>query len=1012
MMLGRFALALALSLSFTLSARAQRDPSIPHAQDRPPGPALSPSEAIAKMTVPPGFQVELVASEPDLVNPVAMTFDERGRVWVTESLEYPRKSAGPGRDRVKVLEDTDGDGKADKFTIFAEGLNIPSGIAVGAGGVWVANAPDILFFKDTDGDGKADTREVVVTGFGRYDTHELPNSLTWGPDGYLYGWNGVFNPAKIDYRGKHFEFTCAVFRIDPRTRDFEVFCEGTSNPWGITWNQEGSAFASACVIDHLWHLTESGYYHRQGGPYPPFTWKLESIVDHKHQKAAYCGITYFDSDAYPEPYRGLLFMGNIHAGGINVDRIERRGATYRGETEPDFLQANDAWFMPVVQKVGPDGCLYVLDWYDRYHCYQDANRDPNGIDRLKGRLYRVRYKKTARAPKFDLAAESDDQLIGRLASPNIYFRETAQRLLRERDPKGGQGTRAKLDALWRDEGAPRKARLHALWALIGMSDLHPQVLEHLMHDQDPTFRAWGVRAAGNVRTFPTELGVRKTILDRVVALATDPSPEVRVQVAIASRKLEGLDALPVLIEILAKGADDPILPQIVWQNLHPILASRSDDLLAMLSAIDLRRSPRLAATLPRMIEVLLGGSKPRPQAAIAILARLLATPTGREVFEASQWSLEILSERLQGGTLPPVERSALLSALPNVLADILGDGPDSPLYLDAALVATAWKDPAAIKAVGGLLRSPGTDEERRLQALNALIGSGDSEVLAIVGPTLADPRAGSPAFRGKALASLGRLDSPKVAEVVLAAYSRLASDLQPKAVELLTQRPAWTRALLDSVAAKVVPTSALSVNQVRQIGQGKDRDLADRVKAIWGVVREGRNPAREQVIEAMKAKFKDAHGDPSAGALVFKNLCGQCHKIYGEGQEVGPEVTLNGRGSYDQLLSNVFDPSLVIGTSYQSPTIATTDGRVLTGLLVEDSPLRVVLKLQGGKVEVVARSAVEESKLSPLSLMPEGIESQVSPRELADLFAYITLDKPPGDPSARPIPGTPAGIRK
>ena len=141
---------------------------------------------------------------------------------------------------------------------------------------------------------------MVVTGFGRYDTHELPNSLTWGPDGYLYGWNGVFNPAKIDYRGKHHEFTCAVFRIDPKTRDFEVFCEGTSNPWGITWDEEGSAFASACVIDHLWHLTETGYYHRQGGPYPPFTWKLESIVDHKHQKAAYCGITYFDSDAYPE----------------------------------------------------------------------------------------------------------------------------------------------------------------------------------------------------------------------------------------------------------------------------------------------------------------------------------------------------------------------------------------------------------------------------------------------------------------------------------------------------------------------------------------------------------------------------------------------------------------------------------------------------------------------------------------------------------------------------------------
>src|SRR5262245_10690505 len=189
------------------AAQAKKGEQLPHGQDHMPGPALSPAEALQKMKVPPGFHVELVASEPDLVNPVAMTFDERGRIWVTESLEYPRKSPGPGRDRVKVLEDTDRDGKADKFTIFAEGLNIPSGIAVGHGGVWVANSPDIRFLRDTDGDGEADTREVVVTGFGRADTHELPNSLTWGPDGWLYGWNGVFNPSVIHYRGNTHAFT-------------------------------------------------------------------------------------------------------------------------------------------------------------------------------------------------------------------------------------------------------------------------------------------------------------------------------------------------------------------------------------------------------------------------------------------------------------------------------------------------------------------------------------------------------------------------------------------------------------------------------------------------------------------------------------------------------------------------------------------------------------------------------------------------------------------------------------
>ena len=390
-----------LPLLLSIQLVGAENQPIPHAQDKPPNEPRDAETAAKMMTVPEGFIVEVVAHEPDIVNPVAMTFDEKGRVWITESLEYPRREPGPGKDRVKILEDTDGDGVMDKFSIFLDGLNIPSGVAVGHGGVWVANSPDILFVPDKDRDGKPDGEpEVVVTGFGRTDTHELPNSLTWGPDGWLYGLNGVFNHSHVrygknnpNYDEKHlgWKFTCAMFRIHPRTREFQVFAEGTSNPWGIAFNDEGDAFVSACVIDHLWHIVETGYYHRQGGPYPPHTWKIESIVEHKHQKAAYCGITWFDSDAYPEKYRRKLYMGNIHGGCINVDRIERNGSTYKGFGEPDFLTANDAWFMPVVQKTGPDGCLWILDWYDRYHCYQDANRDPAGIDRLKGRLYRVRY---------------------------------------------------------------------------------------------------------------------------------------------------------------------------------------------------------------------------------------------------------------------------------------------------------------------------------------------------------------------------------------------------------------------------------------------------------------------------------------------------------------------------------------------------------------------------------------------------------------------------------------------
>ncbi len=746
------------------------------------------------------------------------------------------------------------------------------------------------------------------------------------------------------------------------------------------------------MIDHLWHLAETGYYIRQGGPYPPFTWPMGSIVKHKHQKAAYCGIHFFDSDAYPPEYRERLYMGNIHGGSINVDTLARDGSTYIGNAAPDFLTANDAWFMPVVQKTGPDGCLYILDWYDRYHCYQDAHRDPQGIDRLKGRLYRVRYQNTPRAPRFDLAAETDSQLLERLASPNVYFRDVAQRLLAERnDPH----TRSKLERLVVDDSAGRKTRMHALWALVGGGPLSLEFHRTLLAHSDPGFRAWGVRAAGDMRR------VDATVRTQVVSMARDPAADVRLQVAIAANKLDGVEPLAVLLDVLAHCGDDKLIPHIAWQNLHPLLEDNSEPFFALIAGDGARRSPALKALMPRLIDRVLGSRHPE---SIAALVKLLFSGTAEDT-GAMKKCLAALTAQLEHHEIPPQQLTRLKPQLDAIVEKILSGREDDPLYVDAVLLAATWKQPRALTAARGMYAAADQPLERRFKALRALIAAGDESVEASISDLLAKPNDYPVELRLTAISYLSDVDAAWVGRVVLANYPQFETPLRAPAIELLVKRRIWVEQLLDAIGKNEIPAAALNANQVRDLLVTADPALVEKIKKHWGSIRTDRDPTREEVIARMRSFLRRASGDPIAGQAVFQRVCGECHKLYGEGQEVGPDITLNGRNSFDLLLSNVFDPSLVIGATYQAQTVVTSDGRVLTGLAVEDGPQRIVLKTQGGKLETIAQGDIEMKRTSSLSLMPEGLEKQIKPQELSDLFALLTLDKPPSDSTGKRITG-------
>lgn len=366
--------------------------------------------------------------------------------------------------------------------------------------------------------------------------------------------------------------------------------------------------------------------------------------------------------------------------------------------------------------------------------------------------------------------------------------------------------------------------------------------------------------------------------------------------------------------------------------------------------------------------------------------------------------LNKLAEKTTQGQVAQPRLAALREQLGPTLAPLVADSRDA-LWFPAVLVAASWGDPAALDHAAAAVSDGQRALPDREAGFRALVVAKHPKVLALAGQLLGD-RDAPEALRNEVLAASARLDDPRLASLVLRSYPQLPAETRPRAIELLSQRAVWSRMLLEAIQRREIPPTALNANQVRKLLSHPDPQLAELVKRSWGTVRDERNPDRERVIDQMRTLLTqgEGQGNAASGAKIFQRVCGQCHKIYGQGQEVGPDITRNGRSSFEQLLSNVFDPSLVIGAAYQAQTAVTSDGRVITGLVLEDSPQRLLLNTQGGKAVAIPRDQIEQVRVSRLSLMPEGLERQLSRQELLDLFAFLTLDKPPSDPSAKRLP--------
>ena len=961
---------------------------------------LSPDEAARAMTVPPGFKVTLFAGEPDVVQPIAMAIDDRGRIWVAEAYSYPRRvPEKEARDRILIFEDTNGDGRFDSRKVFADHLNLVSGLELGFGGVWVGAAPQFLFIPDRDGDDRPDgPPEVVLDGWGQHDTHETLNSFIWGPDGWLYGCHGVFTHSRVGKPGTadadRIPINAGIWRYQPQRQVFEVFAQGTSNPWGIDFDARGQMLITACVIPHLYHMIQGGRYERQAGQhFNPYTFDdIKTIADHRHYVGAnphggngrsdsaggghaHSGAMIYLGGAWPPVYDGSLFMNNIHGARLNRDLLIPSGSGFIGSHAPDFLLANDVWSQIISLKCGPDGSLFLIDWYDKNQCHHN---DVNGHDRTNGRIFKVSYGQTKPAV-VNLAEEPGESLVELQRSPNEWHARHARRILQERGPSADLSR--KLDELAGKTSGEPAIQLRILLAQHAVGGLRdPAAVERSLAHPDATVRAWTIQLA-------TEQGPPGAqVLAKFLELArTDPSPLVRLYLASALQRLPLAQRWEILAGLVGHGEDaaDHNLPLMYWYAAEPLAS------LDPARAAGLGISSSLALLQQFMARRIAALGTPESLA-------LLVGELGRAADSARRLTILIgIEDALRGR-----RQVAMPSVWPNVFK-VLGADGDINVRSRAVALGVTFGDPAARDSLRRVLTDNAAEIGSRQQAMAALLKVKDPPLPSVLHELVLHPRLGGPAVRG-----LSSYDDPATPEVLIKAYPSLGSSERRDVLSTLAARKSTSRDLLAAVEDGKVPRGDLTADLVRQIRNLKDAELIAQLGRVWGTVRETTGD-RARLIAQSKAMLTGRHTetpDRSMGRAVFTKVCQQCHTLFGVGGQVGPDLTGSNRADLDYLLSNILDPSALIGKDYLANVITTTDGRVLTGIIKAEDKDAITL-VTANETIVLPKNEVDERRASEQSMMPEDLLKPLSQFEIRSLVSYLA------SPGQVPLPAAEVGAK-
>jgi putative heme-binding domain-containing protein len=959
-----------------------------------------PRAALASFKVPDDLQLELVLAEPIVRQPVSISFDKRGRLWVVQYLQYPHpagvkmvshdgvwravydKVPPPpphhfrGKDKITIHEDTDGDGVFDRHKTFLDGLNIATSVARGRGGVWVLNPPYLLFYPDRDNDDVPDgDPEVHLRGFGLEDTHSVVNSLQWGPDGWLYAAQGstvtghVTRPGLDTGKEPVHSMGQLIWRYHPETRRYEVFAEGGGNAFGLEIDAKGRLFSGHNGGDTRgFHYVQGGYYQKgfnKHGPLSnPYSFGYFPAMKHNRVPRFTHTFVIYEGNALPERYHGLLFGVAPLLNHVVMSEVRADGSSVRTQDIGVAVATDDAWFRPVDIELGPDGDLYIADWYDRQ---VNHYRNHEGqIEHGDGRIYRLKSRNAASAFKpSDLSRLRTPELVERLTDRNKWTRQTALRLIADRR----DASIAPALKLTIEQETGQNA-LEALWALSLVGGLDESTALKTLDHADPFVRLWTARLlcdASHVSSSVATALVRRAEIE--------PDVSVRAQLACSSKRLPARDALPIVRALLARGEDlhDIHLPLLLWWALEAKVASEPDAVLALFQDRATWALPIVQATVTERLMRRFAAAGTRQD--LTNCARLLAMAPGPDHVKRLMLGFEAAAA------------GRGLSGLPSELAEALGKFSGQSVTL-----GLRQGKPEALSEALRMLSDERADRTRQLQYLQILSEVHRPACVPIV-LSLACHSSDN-ALRAAALGTLAGYDDPAIPGEVIRVYANMSEDVLAAAQSLLVTRRAWAARFLEAIDDRTIDLRTVPREVVDKLLLLADSQITALATRLFGATKPVTSAEFRSQINRLAAVIRAGDGIPKQGKQIFDRQCSRCHTLFSKGGNVGPDLTTYRRDDLETMLLSIVNPSAEVREGYACHIITLTDGRLLSGALVEQDKNIVVLRGGDGKDFVLARSDIEAMRPSAGSIMPEGLLRELSDQQVRDLFAYLRSTQP------------------